>query len=102
MRPLAEQTILVTGSTDGHGRRVAEELVEAGASVIVHGRDPEKTRTVAAEIGADRELVADLASLAEVRRMAPEVGPLDTLVNNAGIISLERRRAPTGWSSRSP
>jgi NAD(P)-dependent dehydrogenase (short-subunit alcohol dehydrogenase family) len=96
MRPLAEQTILVTGSTDGHGRRVAEELVKAGASVIVHGRDPEKTRTVAQEIGAARELVADLASLAEVRRMAPEVGSLDTLVNNAGIISLERKETPEG------
>ncbi len=96
MRQLAEQTILVTGSTDGHGRRVAEELVKSGASVIVHGRDPEKARTVAREIGADRELVADLSSLAEVRRMAPEVGPLDTLVNNAGIISLERQESPDG------
>ena len=54
VRPLAEQTILVTGSTDGHGRRVAEELVGAGASVIVHGRDPERTSSVARAIGADR------------------------------------------------
>jgi NAD(P)-dependent dehydrogenase (short-subunit alcohol dehydrogenase family) len=96
VRPLAEQTILVTGSTDGHGRRVAEELVGAGALVIVHGRDPEKTRTVAQEIGAERELVADLSSLADVRRMAPEVGVLDTLVNNAGIVSLERQESADG------
>ncbi len=40
--------------------------------------------------------MADLSSLAEVRRMAPEIGPLDTLVNNAGIISLERRESPDG------
>jgi NAD(P)-dependent dehydrogenase (short-subunit alcohol dehydrogenase family) len=96
VRPLAEQTILVTGSTDGLGRRVAEELVGAGAAVIVHGRDPEKTHTVAQEIGAGREIVADLSSLDEVRRMAAEAGALDTLVNNAGIISLERHESADG------
>ncbi len=41
MRPLADQTILVTGSTDGLGRRVAEELVKLSARVLVHGRDPD-------------------------------------------------------------
>ena len=46
MRPLDEQTILVTGSTDGHGRRVAEELVGRGATVLVHGRDLEKVARV--------------------------------------------------------
>jgi NAD(P)-dependent dehydrogenase (short-subunit alcohol dehydrogenase family) len=96
VRPLAEQTILVTGSTDGLGRHVAGELVERGAAVIVHGRDPQKTQTVAGEIGAARFLVADLASLAEVRRLAGEVGELDTLVNNAGIVSPERQESADG------
>ena len=67
MRPLDEQTILVTGSTDGHGRRVAEELVERGASVLVHGRDPDKVERVTGEIGAARGLVADLSRLDDVR-----------------------------------
>ena len=40
MRPLAEQTILVTGSTDGHGRRVAEELVKAGVMLAGEGLHP--------------------------------------------------------------
>ena len=96
MRPLAEQTILVTGSTDGHGRRVAEELAARGAAVIVHGRDSEKTRAVAAEIGAAEALVADLASLGEVRRLADGLGRVDTLVNNAGIVSAERRTSADG------
>ncbi|MBN1528623.1 MAG: SDR family oxidoreductase [Thermoleophilaceae bacterium] len=96
MRPVAEQTILVTGSTDGLGRGVAEELATRGAKVIVHGRDPEKTRAVAEEIGAERALVADFASLDEVRRLAGRVGRLDTLVNNAGIIAGERRTSTDG------
>ncbi|MEA2418087.1 MAG: hypothetical protein QOE60_293, partial [Thermoleophilaceae bacterium] len=85
MRPLAEQTILVTGSTDGHGRRVAEELVGRGASVLVHGRDAEKVARVTEEIGAERGLTADLSRLEDVRRLAGEIDELDTLVNNAGI-----------------
>ena len=96
MKPVEDQTILVTGSTDGHGRRVAEELASHGANVIVHGRDPEKTRAVASAIGAERALVADLASLDEVRRLAGRVGRIDTLVNNAGIVSAERRTSLDG------
>jgi NAD(P)-dependent dehydrogenase (short-subunit alcohol dehydrogenase family) len=96
VKPVAEQTILVTGSTDGLGRGVAEDLAGRGAEVIVHGRDPEKTRRVAGEIGAERTLVADFASLDEVRRLAGRVGRLDTLVNNAGIISAERRTSADG------
>ena len=96
MKPVEDQTILVTGSTDGHGRRLAEELVSHGANVIVHGRDPEKTRSVASAVGAERALVGDLASLDEVRRLAGRVGRIDTLVNNAGIVSAERRTSLDG------
>jgi NAD(P)-dependent dehydrogenase (short-subunit alcohol dehydrogenase family) len=39
MRPLADQTILITGATDGHGRALAAELAAAGATVLVHGRN---------------------------------------------------------------
>jgi NAD(P)-dependent dehydrogenase (short-subunit alcohol dehydrogenase family) len=96
VKPVADQTILVTGSTDGHGRRVAQELAGRGATVIVHGRDPEKARSVGDAIGAGQALAADLASLAEVRALAERVGPLDALVNNAGIISPERRTSADG------
>jgi NAD(P)-dependent dehydrogenase (short-subunit alcohol dehydrogenase family) len=96
VRPLADQTILVTGSTDGLGRRVAEELVERGATVLVHGRDPDKVERVSNEIGAERGLVADLADLAEVRALAEQIDELDTLVNNAGIIVPERRESADG------
>jgi len=95
MRPLAEQTILVTGATDGLGRALAADLAASGADVLVHGRDEGRGRDTLAEI-RDRALAArvrfvraDLASLAEVRHLAAQVeretGRLDVLVNNAGI-----------------
>ena len=95
MRPLAEQTILVTGATDGLGRALAADLAASGADVLVHGRDERRGQDTLAEIrdrapdARVRFLRADLASLAEVRDLAAqterETGRLDALVNNAGI-----------------
>jgi NAD(P)-dependent dehydrogenase (short-subunit alcohol dehydrogenase family) len=96
MKALSEQTILVTGSTDGLGRRLAAELARLGATVIVHGRDPGKVRAAAAETGASSGLVADLASLDDVRELAGQIERLHTLVNNAGVIEPERRVSADG------
>ncbi|HEX8855710.1 MAG TPA: SDR family NAD(P)-dependent oxidoreductase [Thermoleophilaceae bacterium] len=93
MRPTEEQTILVTGATDGLGRQVALDLAGRGATVLVHGRNPEKIEDTVDEIrrgsGKAESYVADLSSLAEVRRLAEDVRAdhdrLDVLVNNAGI-----------------
>ncbi len=95
MRPPDEITALVTGATDGLGRSVATELARRGARVLVHGRDPERggaaVDTIRSETGNERvELVlADFASLAEVRELADTVAKatpeLHLLVNNAGI-----------------
>jgi NAD(P)-dependent dehydrogenase (short-subunit alcohol dehydrogenase family) len=83
-------TILVTGATDGLGRAVARELASRGASVLVHGRDPERAEAAAEEIGAAGTYLADFSSLAQVRALADELPELDVLVNNAGIIAPER------------
>lgn len=95
MRPLNEQTILITGATDGLGQALAGELARAGATLLVHGRDEGRGRhTVEAlrgESGNDRVhwLRADLSSLPQVRGLADQVvaehGQLHALVNNAGI-----------------
>jgi NAD(P)-dependent dehydrogenase (short-subunit alcohol dehydrogenase family) len=97
MRAIAEQTILVTGSSDGHGKRLARELARRGAAVLVHGRDRRKTEAAGEDIGSYRVLVADLASLDAVRRLADEIEDLDTLVNNAGVIVPERRESADGY-----
>jgi NAD(P)-dependent dehydrogenase (short-subunit alcohol dehydrogenase family) len=95
MRPLAEQTILVTGATDGLGRAPAADLAASGAEILVHGRDEGRGRDTLDEIRARtpdarvRFLRADLAALAEVRDLAVRVERenrrLNVLVNNAGI-----------------
>ena len=94
------KTILVTGSTDGVGRYVAERLGADGARVIVHGRDRARGQALVERIveggGEALFLEADLASLAEVRRLAEavrrECDGLDVLVNNAGIGAAGVRR----------
>jgi NAD(P)-dependent dehydrogenase (short-subunit alcohol dehydrogenase family) len=83
-------TVLVTGATDGLGRALAKALSEAGETVLVHGRSEERIAATLAELdGTARGYRADLASLAEVDRLADEVlaaePRLDALVNNAGI-----------------
>src|SRR3954468_12875462 len=83
------RTVLITGATDGLGRALAADLAGRGARVLVHGRDPGRVSDAAREVGAAGSYVADLASLAEVRRFAGEVAgdheALHVLVNNAGI-----------------
>jgi NAD(P)-dependent dehydrogenase (short-subunit alcohol dehydrogenase family) len=84
---------LITGSTDGVGRGVAERLGGAGAYVLVHGRDAKRGSDVVAVIrgagGRADFLMADLDSLAQVRHLAQVVqrtaSRLDILINNAGI-----------------
>jgi len=87
------RTALVTGSTDGVGRFVAQTLGEEGWRVLVHGRDQTRGEQVVAGIrskgGSADFLRADLSRLAEVRDLAGRVQAmsdrLDLLVNNAGI-----------------
>lgn len=81
---------LVTGSTLGIGRGVAEALLAEGAEVIVNGRDPERVRTTVSELsklGAVTGVAADLSTsdgAVEVANHARSVGHIDILVNNAG------------------
>jgi len=95
MRPIDDQTILVTGATDGLGKALAGELAARGATVLLHGRSAERLAAAVREIreatGSDRlrSYRADFASLESVRGLASEVARdharLDVLVNNAGI-----------------
>jgi len=98
-----KRIVLVTGSTDGIGKLAAQRLAEMGEAVLIHGRSPEKVRSTAEEVrresgnAAVAHVTANLASLAEVRRMATDLNQrydrLDVLINNAGVLPAE---APKG------
>ena len=81
-------TALVTGATSGIGRATALRLARDGWTVVVHGRNAERGGDVVADIeaagGRARFVAADLADMADVRRLAEESGEVDVLVNNAG------------------
>ena len=94
------KTILITGSTDGVGRYIAERLAVEGWRILVHGRDRSRGEAAVEQItqqgGEARFLAADFSSLAEVRALADAVQRdgegLDALVNNAGIGTSGARR----------
>ena len=92
-RPMAGQTVLVTGGTGGIGRATAVGLARMGAHVAITGRDRARGDDAAREIhgaggGQVEVFIADLSSQAQVRRLADDVGRalprIDVLVNNVG------------------
>jgi NAD(P)-dependent dehydrogenase (short-subunit alcohol dehydrogenase family) len=107
MRDLEQETILVTGATDGLGKRVASELAQRGAAVLLHGRNMERLQTTLEEVGRESgserlgSYQADFTSLRDVRELARRIlsdeESLDVLVNNAGIISRERADSEDGY-----
>jgi NAD(P)-dependent dehydrogenase (short-subunit alcohol dehydrogenase family) len=79
---------LVTGASSGLGLRFAQVLAQAGAKVAVAARRLAPIETLAAEIGG-AAFALDVADIAAVRRVAEDIeqalGPVEILVNNAGI-----------------
>jgi 3-oxoacyl-[acyl-carrier protein] reductase len=82
------QVVLVTGGGRGIGAGIARELAEAGARVAVSARSSDEVEQVARDVGG-LAVTADVSDRAQVEAMVAEVerglGPLDALVNNAGI-----------------
>lgn len=85
---------LVTGSSRGIGRALARGLVEAGARVVLNGRDEARLDQTRREFAALRagdvhtaafDVTDEGAVAAGVDRIASEVGPVEILVNNTGL-----------------
>lgn len=89
---LTGKRALVTGSSSGIGAGIAEELAREGASVVVHGRNRERTEAVAAALRACGatvgvaigDLSTDEGAETVVAAALDALGGIDILVNNAG------------------
>jgi len=96
MEQLRGRTALVTGASGGIGRRIARRLAREGTNVVVSGRRPEALAEVVGELrelGVEAEaVIADLGDLGQVdtlvERCEAALGPIDVLVNNAGLESV--------------
>jgi 3-oxoacyl-[acyl-carrier protein] reductase len=92
MYNLSGKRVLVTGSTRGIGKAIAEKLIECGAIVGINGRNPEITKKTADELAVDGSTVIPLAydlSIPEnaemiVKEFIEITGGIDGIVNNAG------------------
>ncbi|RLP75677.1 glucose 1-dehydrogenase [Mycetocola tolaasinivorans] len=92
---LTGRLALVTGSSRGIGRSIAEGLADAGATLVLHGRDLDRLTETRAEFveryGEERihavafDITDEAAVDAGVNEIESRVGALDVLVNNAGI-----------------
>jgi 3-oxoacyl-[acyl-carrier protein] reductase len=91
MSELAGQVALVTGANRGIGRAIAEELAKAGARVAVTARAEERARAAAAAFpgeghaGFACDVAEEAAVDALIKAVESELGPLDVVVNNAGV-----------------
>jgi len=109
------KTIVITGSTDGIGKLAALQLAKQNAHmrtahIIVHGRNPEKVRSVVDELKAKAGhqkidgVTADLSSLDDVRKLAGDViekfPAIDVLINNAGVGFADERYSKDGYELR--
>ena len=83
--PIEGRTALVTGAASGIGLAIARQLAASGARVILSDVEGPKLAAAADEIPGATALAADLSSRTDVAALIEQAGPVQLLVNNAGL-----------------
>lgn len=92
------RTVIVTGANSGLGAETTRVLAEAGATVIMACRDPDRAQVVADAIGGDTEVRRlDLADLSSVRAFVDGLDDVDVLINNAGVMAVPKGVTADGF-----
>lgn len=97
------KTVVVTGATSGIGEVAAQRLAAAGARIVFTARDKRRAEATLSSLrpGAAHEYrLADLSSLADMKRVAGEIAAaapqIDVLINNAGALFARRETSADG------
>lgn len=87
MLDLSGKTAVVTGSTQGIGLAIARRLAEAGADVVINGRNEERVSQTVASLGglAVRGVAADVTTAEGAQALVDAAGAVGILVNNLGV-----------------
>lgn len=103
---LSDRVVAITGATSGLGRAAAVQFASNGATVLVLGRNIEKTKRTATEIRSETgnqkvsAIIAEMGDLVSVRHAAEAIlaahDRLDVLIHNAGALTRQRVDAPDG------
>lgn len=109
MADMRGKRVLITGANSGIGKAAATEIARLGAKVAITSRDPRRGEAARREIAVASGnpevelLLADFASLAEVRRLGEEAAAryprIDVLINNAGLMLSERSVTSDGFET---
>ncbi|SEN35557.1 Short-chain dehydrogenase [Luteibacter sp. UNCMF331Sha3.1] len=99
----SQKIALVTGATRGIGRETVRQLAEAGALVLLAGRDEDRTKAAATALQGEglavEPIVLDVTRTDSIAKAVADVtsrfGRLDILVNNAGILLDDMGKAPS-------
>jgi len=105
---IKDKNVLVTGATSGIGKAATLKLASLGANINFIARNEEKAKFLSTEIEnltgkVPNSIIADLSSLNEIKKAAEEFKslnvPLHVLLNNAGLINMERKETVDGFEA---